>query len=86
MIKNIKDFFVKIDKPTAKAIKPENDYNMDKTKITKELGYNGFVFGSLVKIEIVKNPNSRSWIPILKHISETNRSQAFFCYQQSIGL
>ena len=58
---NIQAFFEYLDVPVAKAIKPENRYNMDETGIIKGLRYNGLVLKRAEKNRtVIQNPGLRT--------------------------
>lgn len=74
--KRIKDFFVILEIPEIKAIKRENQYNMDKCDIMEGQGHNGLVLcraDAGRRLITVTNLGSRTWTTIVKCISADGR-------------
>lgn len=71
----IKDFFVHINHPEIKKIKPENRHNMDEFGVMEGLGGNGLFLGSSEKKAVLcKEPGKTPWITILETISATGKA------------
>jgi hypothetical protein len=71
----LKTWFQKLEIPAIKAIKPENRYNMDETRIIKGQGENRLVVGSAQKCFIQKKqPGSRAWTLFIECISAAGRA------------
>jgi hypothetical protein len=71
----IKAFFKLLDLPAIKAIKPENQHNMDETGIQEGQGSNGIFLGDARKVRTLKKTHgSRAWTTIIECISATGRA------------
>ena len=71
----IKDWFTRLNVPTISGIKPENQWNMDKSGIMEGIGANGLVVGSSERQSIQrKQPGSRAWTSFIECISASGNA------------
>jgi 4-hydroxybenzoate polyprenyltransferase len=71
----IKSWFLKLEIPEIKAIKPENRWNMDEAGIMEGQGVNGLVVGHTERRFVQKKqPGSRAWTSFIECISALGRA------------
>jgi hypothetical protein len=71
----IRPWFQKLEVPSVKAIKPENQWNMDEAGIMEGQGENGLVVGSVDRHQIQKKqPGSKTWTSFIECVSALGKA------------